>query len=317
MIIRDYVAKGLRLERALVIVCLSRSTYYYKPNGGKHGKKASTHTLFKGKLVANSEVVEQIKKILKVEFIDYGYKRTTEQLKNMGYKIGKKKVYRLMKEQRLLQERKKSKHKGKKYIVYKSPQPTGPLKIIEIDFKYVWIEGSRRFAYLVCMLDTFHRQIYEWSLNFDMKTNRLTDLIRKFVEQCLVTKNLDPKTTKILFQTDNGSQFTAKNYKKTLEDIGIERSYIPCGVPQLNGHIEGFHSTIERLVCSKYKFISLQHARKVFERFFNTYNNERIMKSILHKSPTKFIELWDLNKIELKKVKKKNKFYLKEESLKS
>jgi len=317
MIVQDYVSKGLRVETALRIVCLSRSTYYYKANGRKHGKAASTHTIFKGKLITNSEVVEQIKGILKPEFIDYGYKRTTEQLKSMGYEIGKKKVYRLMKENGLLQERKRSKNKSKKYIVYSSPQPEGPLKIIELDFKYVWLEGTRRFGYLVSMLDTFHRQVYGWSLNHDMKTNRLTDLITDFVDQYLIIKNIDPKTTQILFQTDNGCQFTANNYKKMLEEIGIERSYIPSGVPQLNGHIEGFHSTIERLVCSKFKFISIAHARSVFKRFFNTYNNKRIMKSILHKSPTKFIELWELGKIELKKENKKNKFYLKEESLKS
>lgn len=315
-IVRKYVQQGLKLNHALNIVDLPRSTYYYKSNGKRIGRQASKFTLFRGQKISNDTVVERIKEILLPEFIDYGYKRTTDVLKEQGYLIGKSKVYRLMKENHLLNKRIKRKSLGRRFTVYSTPQPDRPFSILELDFKYIWIEGQRKNAYLLTILDTFHRQTYEWTLNFDMKTERVIELIIAFVENYLIPNNIDPKQIEIAFRTDNGCQFTSELYQKILKEIGIKCTYIPKATPQLNGHIEAFHSTIERLVCRNYTFVSLTHARDTFDRFYRTYNEKRIMKAILSKRPVQFFELWKNDKIGFIKVRGENKFFLKEEEQK-
>ena len=312
-VIRSYVSQGLKLDTCLAVVNLSRSTYYYKSNGKRKGKKPSTHTLFNGTKVPNEKVVIRIKQILEPEFIDYGYKRTTDVLKEEGYQIGKSKVYRLMKENHLLNKQIKTTHPGKRFTVYNSPQPDRPFKILELDFKYIWIEGARKNAYLLTILDTFHRQAYVWTLNYDMKTERVIELIMQFVDDFLIPNDVDPKLVELCFRTDNGCQFTSFLYQRILKEIGIRCTYIPKATPQLNGHIEAFHSTIERLVCKKYSFISLKHSKDTFERFYNTYNKRRIMKAILSKRPVQFFNLWREGKIGFLKVRGVNKFFLKEE----
>ena len=79
----------------------------------------------------------------------------------------------------------------------------------------------------------------------------------------------------------------------------------------MNGQIESFYSTVQKLVCNKWIFESTEHARKLFKRFMHTYNNQRIMESILGKSPIQFIELWFEGKIGIRKEFGKNKFYFK------
>jgi hypothetical protein len=43
---------------------LPRSTFYYKAHPGQRGMRPSTHTLYKGSLIANEEVVGKIKELI-------------------------------------------------------------------------------------------------------------------------------------------------------------------------------------------------------------------------------------------------------------
>ena len=311
--IRSYVANGLRLEKALSIAKLSRSTYYYQPNGQKKGQPASKTTVYGECSIGNEQVVEKIKEILAPEFIDYGYKRTTAVLKELGYQIGKAKVYRLMRENHLLNQPKKKSHPIQQFTVYTSPQPDRPFHILEIDIKYVYIHGERKNGYLITILDTFHRQAYEWGLFRNMKTDRVIELIIRLVDHHLIPNLIDPSKVEIILRTDHGSQFTSIKYQDLMEHLKMERQYIPLATPQMNGHIEGFHSTVQQLVCDKYYFQSFSEATTVFERFFHTYNHVRIMNSILNKRPAQFLDLWKQGKIGYLKVNGKNRFFFKEE----
>src|SRR5574337_202142 len=82
---------------------MSHSSFYYKRSGCKRGIKPSTHTVGSdGEVLENAVVVSDIEKVLHQEFCCYGYRNMTEELKEMGWIINHKKVYRLMKEHRLL-----------------------------------------------------------------------------------------------------------------------------------------------------------------------------------------------------------------------
>lgn len=306
---------GLKVHTALKVVGMPRSTYYFQGTGKKRGRRCSSTTLFKGEVVNNADVVDRIREILEPDFIDYGYKRCTVVLKDEGYQIGKQKVYRLMKEHGLLHLKIKGKKGSKKYVVFTSPRPERPFQVLETDIKYVYISGERRNAYLITILDTFHRQALVWGLFADMKTDKVLGLILQLIDEFLIPNGIDPKEVDVVIRSDNGSQFIAEMYKKLLQDCHIQSNYIPPASPQMNGHIEAFHSTVQRLVCSKYVFESLEQARQIFSSFFHTYNNLRIMKSILYKTPTQFFTLWKQGHIGIYKREGKNYFYFKEEGV--
>ena len=136
-VVRKMVSLGMHTSKALAIASIARSTYYYKSKGGKRGKRPGGYTLYNGQLVQDSEVVKSILRLLKQDFIDYGYIRTTAALMSMGYQINKKKVYRLMKEHRLLFPKRSAKFRDKRYVRYTSPFCTRPYEIIEVYIKYI------------------------------------------------------------------------------------------------------------------------------------------------------------------------------------
>lgn len=312
-VIRQLVAEGLTVQSALQTARMPRSTYYYKPGKDRPGRKASETTTYNGVCVPNRVVVEHMTGILSPDFIDYGYLKTTKVLNEQGFQIGKAKVYRLMKQERMLHPARKAGHHGKQYVSYTSPQPDGPMKILETDFKYLYIDGEKRFAYLLTILDTFHREVYEWHLSYEMKTNQIINLVIQLLDNHLIRKGKTYKDLAIIIRSDNGSQFIAKKYRQFLLNAQIRSEYIPPATPQMNGHIESFHSIVEKLVCRKYGFSTVDHAREVLARFYKTYNEDRIMRVLDFKSPANFIGLWNSQKIILTKKNGKNHFIFRKE----
>jgi len=308
------VSLGLRIEKALEIAQMPKSTYYYKSTGQRKGKAPSQYTLYKCRRVSNTHVVRAIKKILEEEFIDYGYHRTTEALKNIGYQINHKKVYRLMKEHSLLFKSFNKNKFNKVFVKYNTPMCKRVFEILEIDIKYIYIHGLRRNAYLITLMDVFSRAALVWRIDTNMKANQVVELINELNNNYLIPLEIETNTLKIKIRTDNGSQFIAKIFRNILSSLNIDNEYIKPATPQQNGHIESFHSTINKLVVNHYYFDDLEEAKAIFSRFYNTYNNKRIMKSILNKTPMDFINLWAQNKIEVKKTEKKIKYFFREKS---
>lgn len=142
-VIREFVAQGIPVAKATEIAVVPKSSYYYRANGKRKGRAPSTHTLKDGTWVENTDVLREIEHILEAEFIEYGYHMVTDELRNRGYHINPKKVYRLMKENRLLNPSVKAKPKDKTYVQYTSPRPQAPFGVIEVDIKYIHIHGQK------------------------------------------------------------------------------------------------------------------------------------------------------------------------------
>ena len=160
------------------------STFYYRSTEGKRGAKPSTHTLrTDSSRVSNALVVEEIKKILSQEFICYGYEKTTWELHDRGYIINKKKVYRLMKEEHLLLRHDRIATTGRRQFVRtRRIEADYPLQYLFMDIKYVWIQGERRNAYLLTVLDVFSRKVPAHSCKFSIKQTDVVLLLDGIVQ---------------------------------------------------------------------------------------------------------------------------------------
>ena len=297
-IVESYVRKGLNVTKAVESAGFSRSSYYYKPSGGRRGKQPSKQTLKKdGSLVYNREVIEAIKDIIAEDFIDYGYEKVTVELGKKGYVINKKKVYRLMKENGLLNRSTKQLKKSKSYVKYTQPCASQPFEKLEVDIKYIYIRGDRRNAYLVTILDTFSRKALVWDLAYTMKSKRIVKLIDRLISQHLQPNDLLNRNVSVTLRNDNGSQFIAKVLREHLQQNQIFQEFTKPATPEQNAHIESFHSTVEKLVCQKFEFENIEHARKIFQNFYHTYNEKRILKCLLYNTPDEFLNKWNNEKI--------------------
>jgi transposase InsO family protein len=311
-----YIQKGMKATKAARLSGFSRSGYYYKPNGGKPGKKPTTTTLKDdGTVVKNTSVVNDIKDIISPEFIDYGYEKVTVELHKTGYVINRKKVYRLMKENNLLNPKRTTTKQLKNYVEYSQPYPSQPFEALEVDIKYIYIRGDNRNAYLITILDVLTRDALVWSLDYSMKSWQVIKLIDRLILNYLQPRDLLKKNIQVTIRNDNGSQFVAKIVREHLKNNQILQEFIKPATPKQNGYIESFHSTVEKLVCQKFEFESLAHARKVFNAFYETYNKKRILKCLLNKTPEEFLKDWENNKLVVSYdvITKKQKFFFREE----
>lgn len=314
-IINRYIQKGLNVTEAVQTAGLSRSAYYYKSNGQLPGKRPTSYTLKKdGTKVKNSVVIETIKEIISPDFIDYGYEKVTAELHKKQYIINHKKVYRLMKEHRLLNPKRKLKKEQKNYAQYFQPCPAQPFEVLEIDIKYIYIRGDRRNAFLITILDVFTRKALVWELDFSMKSARVVELIDQLIKQVLQPEDLLNRGIAVTIRSDNGSQFIANIVRKHLKVNQIFQEFIQPATPEQNGYIESFHSTVEKLVCQKFEFDSLAQAKDIFKNFYETYNKKRILKCLLFHSPDEFILKWDNNELAVayNTVTKKQLFFFRE-----
>lgn len=312
-IVRQYVSRGLPVAKAVVISGISKSSYYYQPGGQPKGKRPSRGTLLGDQMVSNEQVLARINEILEEEFIDYGYQNVHQVLRKQGFKINHKKVYRLMKEHRLLHPQRKASIRKRTFVTFTSPRLTHPFAVIEIDIKFIYLQGLRRHAYLATAFDTFTRMAVEWELDLQMTNRSIAQLITRCLANDVVKPHL--AEAKVIIRTDNGPQFVASNLASLLQNLPIKHEFIRPGTPEQNGHIESFHGTITKLVTDRYEFADIDDARRVLYDFYKTYNRVRIMKSILHCSPVEFLKNWEGGNVAVGEKNHKQFFFRERQSL--
>jgi len=297
-------------------VGLSSNQYYYTPTGNKPGRKASSVTSKKRHLddeileVPNEEVVNRIIEIkLDPDHANY-YRLITKTLCLEGYYINHKKVYRLMYEYVLLED--KNKPTGKKYVHYRRVAPASPLEVLEMDIKYVWVYEKSKYAFILTVIDTFTRYVLHWDVGFSMKSRQV-----KHVWEYILANYIQPikggkSLTEIEVRNDNGKQFSSKEIIGFFEENALTQVFTHPYTPEENGHIESFHKTLGKALKND-KFTSLSQVQSRLQRFYEMYNNKRSHSSIKGLPPSIFWSLVDKDFIEviINKEKRKTRYELK------
>jgi transposase InsO family protein len=259
-----------------------KSTWYYKEKTGKRGRKPSTHTQHRdGSLVENDRIVDRIKAILSEEFVFYGYELVTEDLRvDWGFIINKKKVYRLMDEAHLLLARSIVTTGKRNFVQFRKIKASRPLEYLVMDIKYVYLHGEKRNVYLLSVMDVCTRMVLGHILKSSMRQHDVILLLDGILQQY--------KCEGISLRNDNGSQFIAHSVRGYLKDQQIYQEFTHIATPEENGHIEAFHSNLERDVIKRYWFDSFAYAKWKITDYMSHYNNRRRHRSLKKLSPANY-----------------------------
>lgn len=263
---------------------LASSTFYYKAKSARSGRAASTHTLkTDGSCVSNDELVSQIKALLGKEFVCYGYHKVTHHLKQAGYVINKKKVYRLMKEESLLLPKRIKTHGKRDFVKILVVKPTAPNMYLQMDIKYFWIAGERRNVYLLSVIDLFSRSVLGSRLGRSIRKRDVLFLLGEVFSDFKHLKG-------VCLRCDNGSQFLAYKVRDYLSQAGVYQEFTHIATPQENGHIEALHSILEYEIERRFEFETFEDLKATLKRYFDFYNKERLHSSIGFLSPQRFLD---------------------------
>lgn len=293
MIASNFIKEGYPKKMVLGVLGIPRSSYYYRGIGGggtRKGIQKSTHTITTdGQILSNLQVVKDIKEILSEEFVDYGYLKVTHWLRQeKNYIINPKKVYRLMREQGLLNKivpRKKSQRNWVKELL---PPAKDAFDYLEFDIKYFYVAGKNRNAMSLTVIDVKTRWVLGQCMNWTIKKGEVINLFDQLFEAYPLPKHF-------YVRNDNGSQFIAHEVQQYFKDKKVVQEFCKPATPEQNAHIESYHSIQERVICQRNEFDSLENLQATLNRFVSFYNFKRIHSGVGYQSPYKYLLKMDID----------------------
>jgi putative transposase len=253
----------LSIRRQCTLLGLGRSSFYYTP-------------------IAEDPYNLKLMRLIDQQYLEtpfYGWPRMTAVLRRNGYLVNGKRIRRLMRVMGLqaLVPRKRTTISTPGHRIYpyllRNMTIDRPDQVWCTDITY----GPMRtgFLYLVAVMDWFSRYVLTWSLSNSLEGS----FCRAALEQAL------EKGTPTIFNTDQGSQFTAHAFTAVLEQADVQIS--------MDGRGRAFDNImIERLWRSvKYEHLYLHEHETGTEvhtglsAYFQLYNQKRPHQSLGYRTP--------------------------------
>ena len=190
-------------------------------------------------------------------------------------------VYRALKQREALRQRTIApSSNGKGYI-----QPEKPHQEWHSDITAIRI--SNTFYFLIAVLDGYSRKIMGWSLREKMETSDVTITVEKALENLREQKGYENAKPKII--SDNGSQYTSKEFKTYLGVHELGQALTSPYYPQSNGKQERFWKSLKHDCIRILVPLDKKEAVDMIEEYVHYYNNERLHSAIGYVAPNDMI----------------------------
>ena len=263
----------LSINKQCKLLHIAKSTLYYEPV-----KKFSSDADIKFLNLLNE---------IHSEFPYYGTRRLVTALENEGINVGRKllktameyigikALYPKHKTTQAYKEHYKYKYLLKEFKNDKNQVVIDtPNKVWSTDITYIKLEKG--FVYLAAIIDWHSKKILSWKLSNSMDVKLTTDVLKEALM-------LYPKPE--IFNTDQGSQYTAKEHVNILKKHDIKISMDGKGRSIDNICIERFWRTIkyEEIYLNDYK--SMSELRYSIRNYIEKYNTKRLHSAIDNKTP--------------------------------
>ena len=118
-------------------------------------------------------------------------------------------------------------------------KPSGPHQLWQTYITYIHC-GVDGWCYCFNVLDAFTRK---W-LSYGFEVSATAKAAVAAVVHAVVQEK--PDATKLRIRTDNGSQYSSREFRESIKSLGIRHDFIWKNTPEQNGHIESFHKTLKK-----------------------------------------------------------------------
>ena len=263
----------LSLNRQLQLLSASKTAHYYEP-------------------VIPFSSDEDIKLLNMIDIIHtkhpyYGTRRVHKLLIRLGFHAGRKLIksafefmgiralYPMVKTTIANKEHKKYPYLLKEFkndnnqVVVDTPN-----QVWSTDITYIRLEKG--FAYLAAIIDWNTKKILSWKLSNTMDVSLTTSLLKD-----ALSRYPKPK----ILNTDQGSQYTAKEHIDILVKNGISISMDAKGRSIDNIVIERFWRTLKYEDVYPSSYINIKEARVGIGEYIDIYNKERLHSALDYLTP--------------------------------
>lgn len=272
----DSKFKKLPIARQCELLDISRAGVYYK---------AKVMSLY------NLNILNKIDEIF-TKNPDYGYRYVHQQLLEDGLKIGKDRVLKYMgmmgieaiyPHKKKTTSAKNNEHKVYSYLLKSYWAKSGRSKSVYVpsvnevwsgDVTYIRTNGG--FMYLAAIIDWHSKAVLGYKLSNTMDVSLVTDVLKDTLEKY---------PAPLIFNSDQGSQYTAEEHIKILKNNNIQISMNGKGRSIDNIVIERFFRTLKYNCIFINDFNNVTELKEGINNYMNKYNNHRFHSSIGYKKP--------------------------------
>jgi putative transposase len=251
------------MRRQCDLLGLARSSYYY-----------SSHRDDSYNLQVMNLIDEQF---TRTPF--YGVERMTAWLHRQGQRVNRKRVRRLMRLMGLEAVYPKPRlslsnqaHKTYPYLL-RNLTIDHPDQVWCADITY--IRMLHGFVYLVAIMDWYSRSVLSWEVSTTLDTSFCLSALEKAL------KASHPE----IFNTDQGSQFTSREFTGRLEKDDIRISMDGRGRVFDNIFVERLWRSVKYEEVYLHTYQTVSEARHGLARYFLFYNRERLHESLGYQTP--------------------------------
>jgi len=240
--------------------------------------------------VEETELRAQVQQIALAHRRNYGYRRVTQELRQQGWAVNRKRVARIMAADNLLCVRRRrfvlttdSTHDLRVHL-----NLAGRMQLSGIDQLWVadltYIRLREQFVFLAVILDAFSRRCVGSHLSEEIDSKLTLAALEKAIE-------VRRPPARLIHHSDRGVQYACGDYIARLEAAGILPSMSRAGCPYGNAMAESFMKTLKHEQVNGTAYRDLAHARAEIGSFIEqVYNRQRLHSALAYLSPDEYEE---------------------------
>jgi putative transposase len=245
---------GLSLTRQAELLELSRASLYYEPVGTSDGDLRLMRRLDELHLQWPFLGSRMLRDKLRLEGISVGRKHVATLMRKMGIEA----IYR-----RANTSRKHPQNKIYPYLL-RNLDIDRPNQVWATDVSY--IPMARGFVYLVAVMDWYSRRVLSWRISNSMTADFCVEALEEAIARYGAPE---------IFNTDQGSQFTAASFIAVLDRHKIRISMDGRGAWRDNVFVERLWRSVKYEEVYLHAYDSVAAAKSGIARYFAFYNAER------------------------------------------
>lgn len=210
----------------------------------------------------------------------YGYRRVTILLRERGWFVNFKRVYRLWCQESLKVPKKPARrlYVGSSENACDRKRPEHVNHVWSYDLLTERLETGRRIK-LLTVIDEYTRECLAIDVARHFKGNDVVEVLRY-----LFAVRGEPD----YIRSDNGPEFTCRAVRAWLKHAGVKTLFIAPASPWENGYIESFNGKLRDELLNRELFLHADELRYVVDRWRMDYNHYRPHSSLDYMSPAAF-----------------------------
>lgn len=238
--------------------------------------------------VIDEALLERIRAIHRESRGTYGAPRIHAELVDEGWRIGRKRVARLMREAGLFgvsrrkwisTTQRRPDARPAPDLVERNFTADGPDQLYVADITYVPTWAG--FLFLAVVLDACTRRVVGWAMANHLRTELVLDALNMALHQ--------RQPTNVIHHSDQGTQYTSISFGRRCKQAGVRPSMGSVGDCYDNAMCESFFATLECELIDRTTFRTHAEAKlAIFEFIEGWYNPHRRHSSIDYLSPINY-----------------------------